>query len=182
MGGRLCLHAALADRGAVRGLVLISATGGVDDAGEREARRAADEALADRIEAVGVPAFLDEWLAQPLFAGLPAAAQGRAERLENTAAGLASSLRRAGTGTQAPLWDRLATLDIPTLVVAGERDAKFVALAERLATTLPDAELAIVEGVGHTVHLEAPDELLAVLRPWLDAHAESASPEASSTP
>ena len=167
MGGRLCLHAALAAPDAVRGLVLISATGGMDDAGERAARRAADEALADRIEAIGVPAFLDEWLAQPLFAGLDDAAQGRAERLVNTPAGLASSLRRAGTGTQLPLWDRLAGVRIPTLVVAGALDAKFVALGERLASVIPGAELAVVDGAGHTVHLERPDEFLSILLPWI---------------
>jgi 2-succinyl-6-hydroxy-2,4-cyclohexadiene-1-carboxylate synthase len=182
MGGRLCLHAALADPDAVRGLVLISATGGLDDAGERDARRAADDALADRIERIGVAAFLDEWLAQPLFAGLDVAAQGRAERLDNTTRGLASSLRRAGTGTQLPLWDQLHTLDIPVLVVAGALDAKFVALGERLATALPRAEIAIVEGAGHTVQLERRDRFLDVLLPWLDRHDDSARPNASSKP
>src|SRR5690606_19116726 len=117
---------------AVRGLVLVSATGGIDDDAERTARRRSDDALADRIEAIGVDAFLDEWLAQPLFATLDEAAAGREERRANTAAGLASSLRLAGSGTQMPLWDRLRTLDVPTLVVAGALDPKFVALGERL--------------------------------------------------
>lgn len=182
MGGRLCLHAALAAPDAVRGLVLISATGGLDDPAERDRRRAADDALADRVEAIGVPAFLDEWLAQPLFAGLDAASTGRADRLENTAAGLASSLRLAGTGTQAPLWDRLGDLRIPTLVVAGALDTKFVALAQRLATAIPGADLAVVEGAGHTVHLERPDAFLDLLLPWLDRHADSPNPAARSTP
>jgi 2-succinyl-6-hydroxy-2,4-cyclohexadiene-1-carboxylate synthase len=184
MGGRLCLHAALAAPDAVRGLVLISATGGIDDAGERDARRRADDALAERIETIGVDAFIDEWLAQPLFAGLDIVAQGRADRRRNTARGLASSLRLAGTGTQAPLWERLADLHVPTLVIAGALDTKFVALGERLAATIPGAGLAVVPGAGHTVHLERPDDFLAVLLPWLagHAHADSASPEASSTP
>jgi 2-succinyl-6-hydroxy-2,4-cyclohexadiene-1-carboxylate synthase len=182
MGGRLCLHAALAAPAVVRGLVLISATAGIDDAGERTQRRTADDALADRIERIGVEAFLDEWLAQPLFARLDDAAQGRAARLENTATGLASSLRLSGTGTQAPLWERLRTLAMPVLVVAGALDAKFVTLAERLATTIPGADLAVVADAGHTVHLEQPERFLDVLRPWLDRHAESASPSASSTP
>ncbi|HVM53134.1 MAG TPA: alpha/beta fold hydrolase [Acidimicrobiales bacterium] len=181
MGGRLCLHAALADPVAVEGLVLISATGGLDDPAARAERRAADGALADRIEAIGVPAFLDEWLAQPLFAGLDAAAQGRTERLHNTAAGLASSLRLAGTGTQAPLWDRLRDLRVRTLVVAGALDAKFAGLAERLASTIPGADLAVVEGAGHTVHLEQPARFLDALLPWLD-HADSPRPAASNPP
>jgi 2-succinyl-6-hydroxy-2,4-cyclohexadiene-1-carboxylate synthase len=182
MGGRLCLHAALARPDLVRGLVLISATGGIDDERERDERKRADEALADRIEDIGVPAFIDEWLAQPLFAGLDDAAAGRADRLENTAAGLASSLRLAGTGTQLPLWDALHTITVPTLVVAGALDTKFVALGERLAAAIPGAELAVVDGAGHTVHLEQPDRFLDVLLPWLAAHADSANPSASSTP
>lgn len=182
MGGRLCLHAALARPDLVRGLVLISATGGIEDDLERAERRRTDDELADRIERIGVPAFVDEWLARPLFAGLDATAAGRADRLENTAAGLASSLRLAGTGTQQPLWDRLGRLDVPTLVIAGALDPKFVALGERLAATIPGAELAIVEGAGHTVHLEQPDRFLDVLLRWLAAHAESPSPRASSPP
>jgi 2-succinyl-6-hydroxy-2,4-cyclohexadiene-1-carboxylate synthase len=182
MGGRFCLHAALAAPDTVRALVVISATGGIDDDAERAARRTADEALADRIERIGVGAFLDEWLAQPLFAGLDDEGRGRAARLDNTASGLASSLRLAGTGTQAPLWDRLGELRTPVLVVAGAHDPKFVALAERLARALPRAELAVVEGAGHTVHLEQPARFLEVLLPWLDAHADSASPSASSPP
>lgn len=182
MGGRLCLHAALADPAAVRGLVLISATAGIDDETERAARRTADDALADRIEHIGVESFIDEWLAQPLFAGLDEAGRGRAGRLENTASGLASSLRRAGTGTQEPLWDRLRSITAPVLVVAGALDSKFVALGQQLAATIPSAELAVVDGAGHGVHVERPDQFIGVLRPWLERHAESANPSASSNP
>lgn len=170
MGGRLCLHAALAAPDTVRALVLVSATGGIDDDAERAARREADDALADHIVDIGVSAFIDEWLSQPLFAHLPPTAQQRDDRLRNTADGLASSLRLAGTGTQAPLWDRLATLAMPVLVVAGALDPKFVGLGERLAATIPGAELAIVEGAGHTVHLEQPARFLDAVLPWLAAH------------
>jgi len=182
MGGRLCLHAALGAPGTVEALVLVSATGGIDDDEERRQRRAADDALADRIEAIGVAAFVDEWLAQPLFATLADDAAQRDDRLRNTAAGLASSLRLAGTGTQAPLWDRLPSLTMPVLVIAGALDAKFVALGERLAATIPTAELAVIDGAGHTVHLEQPARFLDVLRPWLAAHADIARPSASSPP
>jgi 2-succinyl-6-hydroxy-2,4-cyclohexadiene-1-carboxylate synthase len=185
MGGRFCLHAALEVPELVRGLVLVSATGGIDDDGARAARRASDGALADRIESIGVRAFIDEWLAQPLFAGLDPARRGIDDRLRNRSSGLASSLRLAGTGTQAPLWDRLALLRVPTLVVAGADDAKFVALGERLAATIPGAELAIVDGAGHTVHLEAPERFLGALLPWLrrlEGHDDSASPSASRAP
>ena len=171
MGGRFCLHLALARPRLVRGLVLVGATAGLDDAGVREERRRADEVLARRLEEDGLDAFLAGWLAQPLFAGLTESAQGYAARRQNTPAGLAASLRTAGTGIQEPLWDRLGELTMPVLVVAGERDAKFAALGRRLADGIgPNAALALLPGAGHAAHGERPAQFLAVLGPWLAEH------------
>jgi 2-succinyl-6-hydroxy-2,4-cyclohexadiene-1-carboxylate synthase len=170
LGGRLCLRLALDRPELVRGLVLVGASPGIADPGARAERRAADEALAGRIEREGVAAFLDRWLAGPLFATLPAAAAGRAERLANTAEGLAYALRRLGTGAQEPLWDRLATLRRPTLLVAGALDAKFAAVAAEMAAAIgPRARVALVPGAGHAVHLERPAELAALVEEFLDA-------------
>ncbi|MDE0318470.1 MAG: hypothetical protein OXI97_01160, partial [Acidimicrobiaceae bacterium] len=55
------------------------------------------------------------------------------------------------------LWDRLGALDVPTLVMCGELDAKFVALGRQMNDLLPNSELAVMPGVGHAVHLETPD-------------------------
>ena len=165
MGGRLCLHLALARPELVERLVLVSATAGIEDAGERANRRTADDALATSLERDGVDAFLDRWLAQPMFATLTDT--GLEDRRRNVAAGLTSSLRLAGTGTQLPLWDRLSSLTMPVLVVAGALDTKFVAIAERMADAIPDATLAVLDDAGHTVHLERPEAFVDVLDGWL---------------
>jgi 2-succinyl-6-hydroxy-2,4-cyclohexadiene-1-carboxylate synthase len=168
MGGRLCLHLALAHPGVATGLVLVSATAGIEDEAERVARRRADDALAARIEAEGVVAFLADWLAQPMFAGVPADAAGLDDRRRNTPTGLASSLRLAGTGSQEPLWPRLATIDVPTLVMAGQRDPKFSAVAARLVATIgANASLAVVEGAGHAVAWERPAPFVQALEAFL---------------
>jgi 2-succinyl-6-hydroxy-2,4-cyclohexadiene-1-carboxylate synthase len=170
MGGRVALHVALAHPDLVQRLVLVGATPGIEDDAERAARRTADEALADRIEAIGVPAFLDEWLALPLFAGLAPEQAHRPERMANTAAGLASSLRLTGTGTQEPLWDRLGELTMPTLLVTGALDPKFTNIARRMLPRLGGpAEHVVVPDAGHTAHLEQPDRFSAELHAWLDA-------------
>lgn len=167
MGGRVALHLALARPGLVRALVLLGATGGIEDAAERAARRDADEALARSAEADGADAFLRRWLAQEMFAGVPTEPP---EARCRDAAALATTLRSLGTGTQVPLWDRLAAIEAPTLVLAGARDGRFRDLGERLAASLPHAELATVAGAGHAAHLERPEAFLAVLRPWLASH------------
>jgi 2-succinyl-6-hydroxy-2,4-cyclohexadiene-1-carboxylate synthase len=167
MGGRVALHTALARPEVVERLVLIGATAGIDDPDERAARRAADEGLADHIEAVGVPTFIDEWLANPLFAGLTDDTALRDDRLRNTPAGLAASLRATGTGTQTPLWDRLDEIECPVLVLVGEHDAKFTDLGRRLVDGLPRAELVVVPGAGHSVHLEQPEATIDAITAWL---------------
>lgn len=170
MGGRMCLHAALLDPGSRRRLVLVGATAGILDETVRRRRRAEDERLASTIEGggdAGLPEFLDRWLAGPLFAGLTPEAAGRGARLENTAEGLASSLRLCGTGSQEPLDDRLVELAMPVLLVVGQHDAKFRAEAERLAAGLHQAEIATIEGAGHACHLERPDSFVEIVEGWL---------------
>jgi 2-succinyl-6-hydroxy-2,4-cyclohexadiene-1-carboxylate synthase len=165
MGGRIALHAALALPAHVERLVLVGASPGLADPAEREARRAADAALAERIEAIGIEAFAREWGAQPLFAGQPerVAAAAHADRLRNTPRGLAAALRGLGTGVMAPLWDRLGELEMPVTLVVGERDEKFREIAERMAARLPDVRLEVVPGAGHAVQLERPDAVAALL-------------------
>jgi 2-succinyl-6-hydroxy-2,4-cyclohexadiene-1-carboxylate synthase len=165
MGGRVALHAALSAGARLRRLVLVGASPGLADAREREERRAADAALAERIEAIGVEAFAREWAEQPLFAGMPRgiADLADADRRRNTAEGLAAALRGLGTGVMPPLWDRLGELAMPVELVVGERDEKFRAIAERMREHLPDARVHVVEGAGHAVHLERPDAVAEIV-------------------
>jgi 2-succinyl-6-hydroxy-2,4-cyclohexadiene-1-carboxylate synthase len=176
LGGRVCLRLALDRPDLVGALVLVGASPGIADAGERAGRRAADEALAGELERDGVAAFLDRWLAGPLFATLPAERAGRAERLGNSAAGLAAALRLLGVGAQEPLWARLPELAAPVLLVAGERDGKFAALAGRMAAAIgPRARVALVPGAGHAAHLEQPERFGDLVESFLEeAHASAA--------
>jgi len=165
MGGRIALHAALSLGARLTRLVLVAATAGLADPAERAARRRDDDALADRIEAIGVEAFVREWSAQPLFAGIPrgVAEQANADRRHNTAAGLAAALRGLGTGVMPSLWDRLPELALPVTIIVGDRDAKFLDIAHRMAAALPAARLVVVPGAGHALPLEAPDAVAAAI-------------------
>jgi 2-succinyl-6-hydroxy-2,4-cyclohexadiene-1-carboxylate synthase len=170
LGARVALHVLVASKMTVRRAVLIGVTGGIEDAGERARRRAADDALAERLEAAGdVEGFVDEWLRSPLFAGLPDSAADRAERLRNSATGLAASLRLNGTGTQEPLWDDLRAVTLPVLALAGTDDIRFAAHALRVQRMAPQALASLVPGGGHAVHLAQPDHAGRIVEHWLAA-------------
>ncbi|MEQ8331386.1 MAG: 2-succinyl-6-hydroxy-2,4-cyclohexadiene-1-carboxylate synthase [Longimicrobiales bacterium] len=167
MGGRLALSFAAAHPGRVSRLVLESASPGLADPAERAARRDADETLAARIEEWGMEWFVDYWDGLPLFESRqavpgPERARQRALRLANRPGGLARALRRLGTGALPPVWDDLPGTTVPTLLIVGALDRKFVAVAEAMAERLPDARTVVVPDAGHTVHLERPGA-------WLDA-------------
>jgi 2-succinyl-6-hydroxy-2,4-cyclohexadiene-1-carboxylate synthase len=172
MGGRMLLHLALARPAMVERLILIGATPGIEDDEERAARRVADERLADRIRRIGVERFVEEWLAQPMFTTLPHDEECLAARRNNTADGLAASLRSCGTGAQRPLWDRLAELSMPVLLLTGGRDTKFTAIAQRMAGLIgANASHLLVPDAGHAAHLEQPHATARALREWLGSRA-----------
>ena len=161
MGGRLALY--LGFSGYFRALILESASPGLASPSEREQRRASDERLAASIERDGIAAFVTSWEQLPLFASqsaLPAEVRERlrSQRLQNRPAGLANSLRGMGTGIQPALHERLPKLDLPVLLLAGELDTKFCAIARQMRQMLPRSSLEIVPGAGHTIHLEQPEQ------------------------
>lgn len=158
MGGRVALHAALAAPEKVEHLVIIGATGGLDSEADRAERREQDEQRAQRLESVGLAQFLDEWLALPLFAGIPRNANHLDDRLQNRSDGLAASLRNCGTGSQRSLWSELDNLAMPVTVIAGEHDTKFRSIAERLGEAIgTNASVVTIAGSGHTCQLEQPE-------------------------
>jgi 2-succinyl-6-hydroxy-2,4-cyclohexadiene-1-carboxylate synthase len=165
MGGRLCLRLALDRPDLVTALVLLGASPGVAEPAERAERRRSERRLMADILDSGDVGFLHGALAQPAFETVWPRATDLAVRRANPPDGLAAALDSLGTGNQSPLWDRLAELTMPTLLVAGERDAKFVDIARRMdAVTGPNVRTAFVPESGHAVHLDQPAACVELIR------------------
>ena len=184
MGGRLALHVAARDPDRLLTLLTIGAHAGLEPEA-REGRRLGDEALAQRIEKDGVEAFVNYWAGLPMFAGLERrgpsfVAQLRAERIRNTAAGLAASLRGMGAGAMEPIWDELRRVTVPCTFVAGQLDHGYVASARRLAASVPNGRVEIVPRAGHAVHQERPEAFARVLAAHL-AGTGTSDEDSSST-
>lgn len=172
MGGRVALAAALLAASSVSALVLEGATPGLVDPEVRARRRSSDAARAAALDAGGIGAFVDDWLAQPLFAtqrSLPASVRRRQRegRLAQDPRALAACLKGLGSGSQPPYWDALDEVSVPTLLVTGGRDTKFCEVASAMEARMPHARHKVVPGVGHAVHLEATSAWLEVALPFL---------------
>ncbi len=178
MGGRVALQFALRAPDRLWALVLESASPGIEDAEEREERVRSDAALADKIERNGVESFVDRWQAIPLFASQDRLSADvreelRRQRLRNSPVGLANSLRGAGAGVEDPVIRRLREIDIPTLLIAGALDQKYVALAHKMSDALPCARTQIVPDAGHATHLEQPETFDRAVREFLQAYTDA---------
>jgi 2-succinyl-6-hydroxy-2,4-cyclohexadiene-1-carboxylate synthase len=175
LGGRVALHLAAEAPELLWALVIESASPGIEDVGERAARAAADEKLALSIELDGIETFVERWQSQPLFGSqsrLPAAVleSQRRQRLGNSATGLANSLRGMGAGAQKYLLPRIGAIDVPALFIAGELDERYAAWAPRMASEVPGAMSRIIEGAGHTTHLEQRDAFVEAVGQFLALH------------
>jgi len=185
MGGRLALHVAARRPERLLSLLTIGAHAGLDEEA-REGRRRGDEAMAQRIEQDGLEAFVKYWSGLPLFAGLERRgpsflAQVRAERMGNTVAGLAGSLRGMGAGVMEPLWSDLGRVSVPSTFVAGQLDHGYVASARRLAAAIPNGRVEVVLRAGHAAHLERPEAFARVLAAHLGAVTGTSEGASSST-
>jgi hypothetical protein len=88
--------------------------------------------------------------------------------------GIANFARRVA-GPASPVIDQLASIDLPALVIVGEKDDAYLRAAEVLAARLPHAEHRTIAGAGHIVNLDAPRRSRP--RCW---RSSSASPVGSS--
>jgi 2-succinyl-6-hydroxy-2,4-cyclohexadiene-1-carboxylate synthase len=176
MGGRIAIAGAVRDPSRISSLVLESASPGLATEAERRARRRADEALAEGILRGGMEEFVDHWMGLPLFATqgkLPPriVATNRERRLRNRPEALAACLRGMGIGVQPPFWDSLSEVRLPTLLLAGEEDAKFTEIAVRMSDLIPEVTLRLIPRSGHAIHLENPFAWLSAVQTFEPAHS-----------
>jgi 2-succinyl-6-hydroxy-2,4-cyclohexadiene-1-carboxylate synthase len=169
-GARLALALAIERPDLVSDLVLVSGSPGIEDSSERTARAQSDRSLARRIEELGTAAFLEEWTSSGITSttSLPHGIRAADMAMRSTdAAGLAAAVRGYGQGAQPSYWNRLPEVTIPVLLIAGERDAKYVHLARQLDAAIADSTLAIIPDAGHNPLLDQPASTAKALEEFL---------------
>ena len=86
--------------------------------------------------------------------------------------GLAHAARGILTQTDATVISSLADIDVPTLVLVGEKDRPFLTAADYVAGKIPHSTKVIIAEAGHAPNLDQPAEFDAAVTVFL---AQSAS-------
>jgi len=174
MGGRVALSIAARAPWYFGSIMTISSTPGIHDPVERAARYDADQQRAEHLEAVGVDAFIAEWLDFSLFDPYMGQLSDKdreetiAQRVASDVTGLANSLRCTGTGSMPPTWHMLPSVRSPLLAIAGELDTAYVDVAMRMAEAAPFGQSVIVPGAGHVTHHENCSAVAASITMFLE--------------
>ena len=178
LGGRTALQVWNRHPEVVSALVVEGASPGIQDNLERRSRVESDEHLATEILERGMEWFVEYWEALPLWhsqnqtlsASMKTAI--RAQRMAQREIGLANSLVGMGTGAQSWIGDDLQAITVPTLLVTGERDKKFIDISHEMATRISSAVRVDIGLAGHAAHVENPVEFNSVVREFLLRHRE----------
>jgi proline iminopeptidase len=177
MGAAVAQEYALANPSRVSGLILTGAYAAFDYGGmlgARAAERATPEQLATLAQAMSAPMPDDETLAGAMRTLFPI----YFHRPENALATRAFATMRYSAGAFnrglacLPAFstvDRLATLDVPTLVINGGDDwiGPVTQTTERFRALLPRGEVHVLKESGHFPFLEEPAAFERIVRDWL---------------
>jgi pimeloyl-ACP methyl ester carboxylesterase len=178
VGGSTVAHVALAHPQRVAALVLSSASlGSREVPAERELHWRMWEVTAAR----GIQASLEEaWLPSHIFAGArrrpEVLARIRQMCLAYSGQGFRDPGRAKANADQAlaPLYERLADIAAPTLVVHGELDGPDVhAVGERAERDLPGSERVVIAGAGHLSNMEEPVTYNRILLDFLSRRLQA---------
>ena len=170
MGGRILLALACAAPQRFGRLVLVSTGAGIADAEQRAARRQSDAELAARLQREPLERFFEAWYEQPLFGAVKRCsgyAAMRQRRLANDPAQLALVLNAAGTGRQPSLWEPLAAVRSPALLLYGAQDDACRDTATRMAQANARWECAAIADCSHALHVEQPEKFVEACREFL---------------
>ncbi len=173
MGGRAALSFAVKYPELVGGLIIESASAGIDDINLRNKRINADNLLAGFIESQPMEKFVDYWMSRELFKTQKYLSEDklnslRANKLKNNPVGLANILRGFSTGKMPQLMDKLSLIKSKAFLITGELDTKFTSINHELVSKFPSAEHKIIKNAGHNTHLEKPQEFINMINFFLN--------------
>lgn len=178
MGGRIALHATLHNFVTPKALIIESGSAGIEDKNERSKRVSVDTQRAQDIEAGGLEKFLRSWYQAELFGNIASRPEEFQPLLKlrldsNSEQWAAKVIRDLSPGSMPSLWKELHKLQVPTLVIAGERDSAYQKVCQRIAELVPNGRFKSIENAAHSPHRENVAQYTQVLLEFLSEHSSS---------
>jgi len=153
LGGYLSLAFHRAQRERVKALMIIATGPGYRSDQPREDWNRYAIGLAERLERDGL-------------AALGKSGEVVASR-HRSAEGLVHAARGMLTQRDASVIDSLPTIAVPTLVIAGANDQRFLKATDYMARKIPGAQKLIIPDAAHAVNIDQPDAFNAALLRFL---------------
>jgi 3-oxoadipate enol-lactonase len=168
IGGYLLFEFWRRERERVKAFVLCNTKATADSDEARRARlQSADDVLKTGVEPF-VDSMLPKLLGETTRSNRPdIAAAAKAMMLKITAPGVAAVQR--GMAERPDSVATLATVNVPTLLVAGEEDSIPLSEAQLMKDRIAGSSLKVMAKAGHYAVFEQPTEALRLLRQFLDA-------------
>jgi pimeloyl-ACP methyl ester carboxylesterase len=89
-------------------------------------------------------------------------------KYHRSAAGLAHSARGMLAQFDSRVIDHLPEIDVPTLIIVGERDEPYRDASRYMQSKIPGARLEIIAGAGHAANMDQPQAFNRVLLEFLN--------------
>ncbi len=163
LGGRIALHALLANPEQWAAAIFISTHFGLKDLNERKVRIESDQNWAEKFESSNWEKTIHEWNSQKVFQG----DNNEPERPQAffSRKALGHALRNFSLGNQESLKDDLKRIKKPILWIVGENDSKFKQLSEQIGAlsevtpsqcTGSDIRIQVIPQSGHRILFDQP--------------------------
>lgn len=167
LGGRLALHAALAQPNLWAGIVVAGAHPGIADEKARQQQLVRDSAWAERFSNEPLTALFAEWDTLPVFGGISNPTAREVNNFDREQ--IADTFTRFSKGRQLYLLPDLALLEQPPILyISGEKDARYTLLGKMLAKRCPVIQHHIIPEAGHRVPWENPAAFVKIIQVFLD--------------
>ncbi|XP_057848584.2 protein PHYLLO, chloroplastic isoform X2 [Cryptomeria japonica] len=185
MGARIALYMTLKCNKRISATAVISGNPGLQNPDMRITRSAQDDALAELLLSTGIPSFVEMWYKKEMWESLrshPHFKKLIQRRIQHgNIKDMAKMLSSLSIGRQPSLWQDLSGCKVPLLVIVGEKDSKFMKIAQQMSSQKADTQehekqredqfhqitVLEVDESGHAVLFENPLPVINAIRKFV---------------
>ena len=167
MGGRLALSFAIKYPNLVKSLIIISSTAGIKNINDRKNRIIKDNKLSKEI-LKNYKKFINKWENLDFFSKQKSRNYSeylhqQEIRKNQNPNQLAFILKHLSTGEMPNYWNIISSLKIPTLMICGEEDKKYMEINKKMNFLIKNSKLKVIANSGHAPHIEQPKRLAQII-------------------